>query len=490
MNRSRAVRSSSCRSAARTLAPLLAAALAALLSACAVGPEYRTITPHEALPDHFPHESAAAAPVAQPDEWWRGFGDEGLDALVAAALRNSPDLASAEANIRQARAGVDEVAGARALQLDAQARAGRDRFSRNSENFANIPFPNPKTSFDDYRAGLDASWEIDLFGHTTRALQAASARAEGLEWQRTDLALRIAAETARNVLDYRHARLRLANANRAVQAQRELLELVRQQRDAGVAADSDVKQAEIALSNAVAVVAPLESASRASAAALLPLTAWTESQVSAALGDADPAPTLPQARSFTLHSTVLQQRPDVRASERALAAATADVGVAMADRYPRFTLVGDAGWDSIRAGSLLSRASEFWNFGPQLYVPLLTGGRVSARIRSQEAARDAALANYRKAVLAGLADIEAAMLRCQGDDGRLAQADAAARLQREQVELSALRVGAGDSPRLDLLAARIQLAALVDQQLVSSQALSDDLVLLHKALGGSVPAAQ
>jgi NodT family efflux transporter outer membrane factor (OMF) lipoprotein len=460
-----------------------------LLAACAAGPDYRPITPEQALPGHFATRAGDGS-VPTAGDWWRQFGDPGLDALVAAALRNSPDLAAAEANIRQARASLAQVASARSPQLDAQAREGRDRISRNGEQFADIPFPNAQNTFTDERAGVDASWEIDLFGHTARAVEAAGAQAEGAEAQRGDLALRVSAETARNVLDYRYLRLRIAKAQASVADNGELLRLVQLQRGAGLASDSDLHQAQINLRNAQAVLPPLQAAAGACLAALLPLTALTEDQIAAHLGTGNGLPALPSAQAFGASSTLLQRRPDLRAAERSLAAATAQVGMAQADRYPRFTLVGDAGWETVHPGSLWRKASQYWNLGPEVYLPLLNGGRISAEIRQSEAARDAALASYRKAVLAALADVESAMLRCQGDDGRLAETSAALASQQQNVELTQLRVDAGESSALELLAGRLQRTTLEDQQLASRQALSEDLVLLYKALGGSVPQAK
>ena len=168
------------RTTSRPRAPSVAALLVAVmvpawlaaLGGCAVGPNYQPVTPQQLFPENFPAPGAAPDAAALPGDWWRSFEDPGLDMLVAAALRNSPDITAAEAHVRASRAALAQAGSAGLPQLDAQARAGRDQFSRNSENFANIPFPDPKSTFHDERVAFDASWEVDLFGHTARTVEA------------------------------------------------------------------------------------------------------------------------------------------------------------------------------------------------------------------------------------------------------------------------------------------------------------------------------
>ena len=463
------------------------AALAATLGSCAAGPDYRQVTPEQIAPEQFHRDSGLghAAHATERDAWWFGFHDAGLNALVQAALKHSPDIASADANIRQARAAVSQAESAQSPQLSADGRIGRDQFSKDGENFANIPLPNPQTGFSDYRGGLDASWEIDLFGHTARGIESAKAKVGGAEAQREDVALSVSAETARNVLDYRHIQLRIANARAIVSDRRELLHLVQLQRAAGVASDMDVKQADIAVQNAEAALPPLDVAAQTAVAALIPLTGMPREAIAGQLGNTVAEPALPEATAFAVGSQVLERRPDVRIAERQLASVTAQVGAATADQYPRFTLVGDAGWESIHPGQFGQQASRYWNFGPQIYLPILNGGQVQAEIRQAEAARDAALASYRKTVLNALADAESAMLRCQGDHGQLRKLDAAAALQNDQLALIKKRVDVGEAPESDLLNSRLQRAQLEDQQLSVRQSLAGDFVLLYKALGGN-----
>lgn len=459
----------------------------AALAGCAVGPDYQHLTPAQAAPEQFHDARSPAGPaqVTQAEAWWTVFHDAALNALVQSALQHSPDIESAEASVRQSRASIVQVQSAGSVQVSAEGRVGLDQFSRDSENFANIPFANPQTGFTDYRAGFDASWEIDLFGHTSRAVEAAWARAGGVEAQRDDVALTVAAETARNVLDYRYLQARLRSARAVVADSREIARLVRLQAGVGLASDIDVQQADIAVQNAEAALPPLDVAAQAAGLALVPLTGMTRDAIVAQLDGSAGEPVLPEARRFAIDSLLLERRPDIRIAERKLAASSADVGVAMADRYPRFTLLGDAGWDSVHPGQFGQQASRFWNVGPQVYVPILNGGLVRAQIDQSQAARDAALSAYRKAVLAALADTESALLRCQGNHAQLVRVDNAQALQAQQVALVTKRVAVGEAAQMDMLNARMQLEGFTAQQLATRQLLAEDLVLLFKALGGA-----
>ena len=468
---------------ARKLVRIAIPALGLAFSACTVGPDYQRVTPDRVAPEHFSAETGQT--VETFADWWRGFRDPALDELVAIALEHNPDVAAADASIRAARAGLDRIDSARSVQLDAAARIGRDQLSKDSENFANIPFPNAKSGFNDYRGGLDVSWEIDLFGHTARSLESARASLGAQQARRRDVALSISAETARSVLDYRHAQLRLANAVDVVERHRSLLALIRLQRDAGLTTDIDVAQADQALREAQALIEPLRVATGAAVLALVPLTGLPQPQIAARLEHGAATPALPAATRFAMSSTALERRPDVAQAERQLAAATADVGVAVADQYPRFSLLGDAGWDSIQPGQFGQRASRYWNLGPQMTLPVLTGGRLAAQLRQSEAGRDAALAAYRHVVLAALAETESAMLRCRGDQARLTELDEALVRNAQAVSLIDRQLGAGELPQTALLGAQIQRGSLVDQQLDARQTLARDLVLLYKSLGGS-----
>ena len=183
------------------------------LGACAVGPHYSVPDTSQLVPGAYP-VGALAQPstVAPVDAWWEAFGDPQLDELVNAAFAGSPDLAVAESRVAQARALAAAAGSARYPQLSADGRVGRDKLSLNGENLALIPFTPSRTAFTDYRVGFDASWEIDLFGHTRRQVEAAIARAGSAQESRNDARTVLAAEVVRNYLEHGVAVKRLAVA--------------------------------------------------------------------------------------------------------------------------------------------------------------------------------------------------------------------------------------------------------------------------------------
>ncbi|MDE1927503.1 MAG: TolC family protein, partial [Burkholderiales bacterium] len=229
----------------------------------------------------------------------------------------------------------------------------------------------------------------------------------------------------------------------------------------------------------------LELAARRSLAALMPLTALTLAELQSLLGPLRELPPVPPAPAAGLPGDLLRRRPDLRAAERERAAASADVGVAVAARYPRFSLLGQGGWQSVHSGRVLDPASLFWSAGPQLSLPLFEGGRLQAQVRANEAALAAADAAWRKAALAALADAEVALARVAHDETRRAEL---LRAQQHEADLYALvqaRWRAGDASRLELIDAR---RALQQQQEQTVQAQGDSLtalVALVKALGGA-----
>jgi len=207
-------------------------------------------------------------------------------------------------------------------------------------------------------------------------------------------------------------------------------------------------------------------------------------QLTAELEPDRPVPSTGVTPAIGLPSTLLERRPDVRGAERDLAAATADVGVAVADQFPRVSLVGTAGFESVYTGQLISEASRYWSIVPQLSVPVFAGGRLRENVHAAEAARDAALATYRSTVLKAFSDTESALIRYSADTRRAATL-AGARDQLAQVHaLEQRREAAGDVAHLDVLSARLALDQMADQAVSSTAQSALDFVSLEKALGG------
>jgi outer membrane protein, multidrug efflux system len=469
-------------SSARRLGMLLTAALAA---GCAVGPDYKGPPALPAAGGSFP-VPASVASATPADRWWEDLKDPELARLIGKALADNPDLATAEARVQQARAAARVAGAAFYPAVNAAADVSRDRLSRNGENLALIPslFTPPTTEFTDYRVGIDASWEIDLAGKTRREVEAAIARLGASEATRADARAVVAAGVADAYVDYRDSSLRLGPARDAAAAARETARLTGLEQQAGVASESDQARAEADAQAAGAAVSPLESAQQSALYQLASLVDTPVSELRMQLGAEAPLPAPPPEVPAGLPAEILKRRPDILHAERELAAATADVGSAVADQYPRLTLVGDGGWDSIHPGTLTDAASRYWNLSPQLTLPLFAGGRLHAAVEASEAGRRAALQSYRSTVLKALADAESAIVRYASERERSSALAAASARLTSAVDLEERRFAAGDASRIEVLAAQRAADQALDALLVSQALLVQDYVALAKSLGG------
>jgi NodT family efflux transporter outer membrane factor (OMF) lipoprotein len=453
--------------------------LAALLACHPVGVDY--VRPKMDLPASFAVPAGDQAPQLR---WWTALGDPVLTRLITQAYAASPDLRLAEARLRQARAqqGVQDAQGGPTVNLDG--RVSRDLISANSEEFANLPFPNPKVNFTNYQVGFDASWELDFFGHQRRLSEAALSRTESSAEQLGDARLVLAAEVARTYIELRTGQQRLILAETSTRQAEQLVQLTQVAFQAGDSSRQDLQQAELNLASFRATVPELEVGLRESLTSLATLTAQPVEQVQAQVGAVAKLMAVPPAPAAGLPSDLLNRRPDLRGAERDLQAANADVGVAVAERYPRFSLVGSAGWNSIQAGSLLQNASRTWSLGPQFTLPLFDQGLLKSQVQARKAAFDAALATYHKAVLAALADVDVAFTRLAQDERKRQQLLEAEARQRQILDLDQRRFQAGDIDRTTVLQAQRSLLSQQDQSLQAQSQSLTALVSIYKSLGG------
>jgi len=475
--------------APRRSAVLVVAFLATWLGGCAVGPRYTAPDTHALAPDAYPVTDAALSSAAPTDHWWTALGDPLLDDLVERALAGNPDLASAEARVQQSRASARMIGAAFYPVANLDARAGRDKLSLNGENLALIPFKPSTTEFTDYRVGFDAAWEIDLAGRTRRQVEAAVARLDSSAESRNDARLVVAADVAGAYVDYRAAAERLALARRTLASLDETVRLVGLEVRAGVADDGDLRRAESDRLNAAGAVPSIDASVRSAVFRLAALTAEPLDSLVHRLEPPAAIPTVPATTPVGMPSELLRRRPDVRRAERDLAAATAEVGGAVAAQFPRLSLVGDFGWDSVRSGDLTNAASRYWNIGPQLTLPLFAGGQLRAQVDVAKAGRDAALAAYRATVLRALADTESSLMRFAAERNREASLAAAAASLEANLALQHRRFEAGDASMIDVLAAERAANLAADQRAASNGQLVQDYIALGKALGGGWQAA-
>lgn len=459
--------------------PILAAMpLVIGLAGCTVGPDYR--------PPATTVSEAWIMPVSTAEvdaAWWTKFEDPLLIELVASAIAGNRDLEEASARLREARANRDAVHGREAPQVGASAAATENRLSENGLlPVGRVPGLGPSLSI--FEVGFDASWEIDLWGGTRRAIESAEARAQSAEEARRAVVIQVIAEVVRSYIDLRAAQTLRANAAADATAQAEIARLIADRLSAGAASRFDLVRAE-AQARATAATIPGFEGDTAAAAFRLALLIG---QPPEALYERLQRPgALPQGGievQAGLRSDLLRRRPDIRQAERELAVSTADIGVATADLFPRISLLGGIGQQARQAGDIFSSNSLRFQFGPALRWPIFSGGRIRAQIRAADARADAAMARYERAVLGALSDSETAINRYVSAGRARAERNRARAAALEAVHLARQRYLAGEDDLTVLLQTQ---AAFTAADRLSIQALAvelQQLTSLYKALGG------
>ena len=449
-----------------------------LLSACAVGPKY-TAPKVAGSADWI-----AAADTAPVDlTWWRSLNDATLDELMQTALAHNLDVKAAEARLREARASRDAVGGRRLPQLDASGSATRNAWSENGP----IPVqrvPGFERDYNLFEAGFDASWEIDLWGHTSRAVEAARARAEGADEARRETSLRVITEVARSYVDLRSAQQQFSSVQADASAQTDVASLIAERLSKGEASRFDFLRADAQARSARAELPSLDAAVHAAVYRLALLSGQPPEALAQRLLVPAPLPACPAVVGAGLRSDMLRRRPDVREAERQLAAATADVGVATADLFPRLSLVGSLGQQALQSQQFASSSSTYFSLGPSLHWPLFAGGSLRANVRAADARADAAGAAYESAVLTALSDSETALNRFASAQKTRADREVAREQSQAALALARQRYRAGEDDLIVLLNAQSAYSASEQQSTAAEADALNSMVSLYKALGG------
>jgi multidrug efflux system outer membrane protein len=452
---------------------------------CVVGPDYHPAGANAPAAWVSPAADGIADGASTPSSWWASFNDAELDSLVQRAAKSNLDLRVAEARLRQARAVRGGSAADLEPEIDASGSALRQRQSHNQPFFGALPLPpNFPFEYSVYQAGFDASWEIDLFGGRHRALEAATADWQGAIEARNDAMVSLLAEVARNYVELRGSQQRLEIARRDLKLQQEATELTRARFQGGVATELDVTREAALLAGQQAAIPPLETARRAAMYALGVLLGQPPGELVAELSPVAKVPPPPPQIPIGLPSDLLRRRPDVRRAERQLAAETARIGAAKAEWFPKISLTGDAGIESVSLSNWFDPGSRFWSIGPTVHWDALDFGRVRAQVRAQTAVQEAALATYQKAVLVSLQEAENAMVAYAQEQNRHRALAEQVVNNRRSLEMANSLFTAGRVNFLDVLDARRSLYQSDDLLAVSDQAVSLDLIALYKALGG------
>jgi NodT family efflux transporter outer membrane factor (OMF) lipoprotein len=408
-----------------------------------------------------------------------------LDSLIARAVAANLDLKIAESRLREARAALGVADAGFGPSLTAAGSAAREKASEHQPVLGSLPIP-PSVPFTNnvYQAGFDAAWEIDVFGGTRRAAEAATADLAAAEYSRRGALLSLLGEVARNYVETRSYQRRLVIVQENIAAQSDALSLSKDRAAKGLTSDLDATQAAALLATTQAEVPTLESERDASIHRLGVLLAQPPGALRDELAQAAPIPASPAEVPVGLPSELLLRRPDVRQAERELAAQTARIGVATADLFPKFFLTGTAGWESVNTGDLFSSGSKIWSVAPSVQWQLFDSGRIRANIRVQDARQEQALAHYEQTVLNAFEEVENALIAYANEQVRnksLAQAVAA---NQDSLHLANQRYTNGLASFLDVVDAERSLYETQDQLVQSDRTVAVDLIALNKALGG------
>jgi NodT family efflux transporter outer membrane factor (OMF) lipoprotein len=465
---------------------IMVAALVVTAAGCVVGPSYRPPVldmPKQwsEAPQQMPPSSSSLA------AWWKTFNDPELDSLIQRAARSNLGLQLAKARIREAR-GVRAIAAA-PLWPSVNASGSYTRRWEDEDLLGPLSAggqpvllgAQPENLF---QGGFDASWELDLFGGTRRSVEAAQATLEASFYDRGDVLLAVLAEVGRNYIEMRAFQKQLEIARSNLAAQRDILELTRSRYQGGLATDLDVTRAQAQAKTTHSQIPVLEIAYKNALHRLGVLLGEQPGSLASELRASRPFPDAPPEIPPDLPSDVLRQRPDIRRAERQLAAATARVGVAKAELYPKFSLIGTAGFESLAASDFFNSGSKLWSIGPSITWPILRGGRIVATIEVRDAQEQQALITYRQTILNALEEVENAIVADMRERQRRAVlSDAVEANQRAAALARDLYLG-GLSDFLNVLQAQRDLFQSQIELAQSDAAVSVDLVALYKALGG------
>ncbi|HQN18032.1 MAG TPA: efflux transporter outer membrane subunit [Syntrophobacteraceae bacterium] len=467
-------------------------AVVLLLASCAVGPDFHS--PKTPLPAAWSSLSAGApdqtsVTTPQPADlvaWWKVFNDPLLTSLVERAFASNLDLRQAKARIRQARATRGIAASGLWPEIDAN--ASYDRSLNSSASFGSSGTSLQSTALRSarelFQVGLDASWELDLFGGVRRNIEAAQAdyQAAVEDWHGVRVSL--AAEVGINYVALRGFQQQILIARQNLAMQRHTAEITGKRFAAGFASGLDAANANALVATTESQVPLLESSAQAAIFGLSVLLGLEPAALAQELASDKAIPTTPPEVPVGLPSDLIRRRPDIRSAEARLHASTARIGAATADLFPKFSLTGSAGYLSSDISSLANFSSRYWSYGVGMYWPIFTAGRIRWNIELQKAFREEDLAAYEQTILTALKDVETALVAYAKDQQRISSLAVAVENNRKAVDLSTRLYVVGKSDFLNVLVAERALNTSEDALVQSTRSMATNLIALYKALGG------
>ncbi|TDY39065.1 NodT family efflux transporter outer membrane factor (OMF) lipoprotein [Paraburkholderia rhizosphaerae] len=522
------------------------ALLCATLTACAVGPDFKAPeglgkdppahwrdpqrAPDASASGQAPKPGAGAAKVpdatsvsskptedSDPDPlWWRSFNDPTLDRLIERAAQSNLDLREAVLRIVEARAQAQGAAaqglpnvratgsytreqlGIKGFVDDANVNSRIDQLGAPGSPVNQIA-PGAGATVQSgarnlvnrleqpvnlWQAGFDASWELDLFGRVRRSVEAANAQTEAAVESRNDALLSLEGEVAQTYVQLRGAQAQLDIAKRLVDEQDGVLKLTQSQAKVGLASQQDVQSAAAQLESTRAQLPQFEQQIVQALNGLSYLLAEPPGALDDELSTPSAVPPVPPVVATGVPSTLARRRPDIRRAEADLHAATANVGVAVAQFYPDISLTGQIGLRGTHASDLARWSHLFYSFGPSISLPVFQGGALVSNLHVTQAQQAQAALEYRKTVLLALRDVDNALAVYRTDQARRTSLERSASAQQDAFDLARESYRKGLTNFINVLDAERQLSQVRQQYAQSTTQVSTDLVALYKALGG------
>jgi len=469
------------------------ATAAILLSACAVGPDFKS--PDNTLPQQWRTTTAQLSSNDVEKEWWKLFNDSSLTDLVSRALEGNADVRIAALRVAQSRAQLKGATGSRWPNVNASGAYSRERQSENGVNTRVIGLIAPPAQrdqiisvlsepFDVYQAGVDAAWELDLWSRVRRSIESADAALQASGEDLHDAQLSLAAEVVRTYLELRGVQEQLRIATSDVELSTDLVELTSYRVKGGLVDELDLSTQRARLSDTRANIPTLQQRETQIRSALALLLNVEPGALDAQLATSSGSLSLPTTVAGGVPSEVARRRPDIRRAEAKLHAATAEIGVAVADLYPRITLTGDFVQQSLRASDLSEWGSRQWSIGPSISVPIFDGSRRRSVVEIRKLQQQEAAVNYQRTVLRAWHEIENALSAYTAEQQRNQELAAALASSRDAYDIARVRYSHGLVNYLVELDAHRTLLQVERAYAESTTQVGTQLVAIYKSLGG------
>ena len=478
----------------RPAAWVFTSVLMAGLAACKVGPNF--VPPNEPTPKEYSESAPPASAAAPPDTvWWNQFHDAQLDQLEDQAVAGNLGLKVAYLRILEARVQVQAARAQGLPDLNGSASYTREQLGlagivkSQGQALGSAPaVQNLITSLEKpinlYQLGFDASWEVDLFGKVRRSVEAADAQSKQAVESKNDLLVSLEAEIAQTYFQLRAGQVLRQMTLGLIADQRDVVELTSSRQLHGLGSEADVQTARAQLASLEAQLPQYEQSIASSRHALAVLCGQMPEAFDAALGTASELPALPQMVPVGIPATLARRRPDIRGSEEALHAATAQVGVSVASLFPQLSLTGSLGLRNTDTRYLFDWASKFYSAGPSISVPIFNGGALMASVRLSRAEAAAAALSYRSTVLNALQEVEDGLNSLREDAERSAALNTTVTADQRALDINVDAYRHGLVTYVTVLT--LQLQTVQARQQLAQAALTQiiDLIKLYKALGG------